>query len=375
MNEEERLKSGAVFGFFETMLDAFSMLIPAFYFASLNLTIVVYVFLISITDVFSFFMKPFVGYLTDKYGERKFLIGSSIIFVSSLFLISLTADIFTLTVLRIVGGIAEALLFILIIIYGLRKVSEKPDRKVGWFNSVYNVGWIVGMLIPGFFVDKFGILNSFYLIFAVGLIFLISIFKLTKKSEIKNIKIKPSFSFLKKIPLLVVYKTMDIAAFTTFLYFFARYGLNNLGLSRSIISIVVVVETIAFALTNYLVGRISSKSRRRYWIPLTVAFHLLGAVGMIFASSLTQYFIAAAFIGIAGGFVDIWLLSHISETVKESEKGKFLGTYGWSFDLATVVGTQVPLLFVLLNLNQFYSLLVFPAVIGIAYIINKLIIS
>jgi len=375
MTEKERLKSGAVFGFFETMMDAFSMLIPAFYFSSLNITIVIYAFLISITDIFSFSMKPFVGFLTDRYGERKFLLASSIIFIASLFLIGLTADVFTITVLRIVGGVAEALLFILIIIYGLRKVREKPDRKVGWFNSVYNIGWILGMLIPGFFVDKFGISSGFYLILAVGLIFLVSIFRLTKKSKIKNIKIKPSFSFLKKIPLLVVYKTMDIATFTAFLYFFTRYGLKTLGLSRSMISIVVVIEIIAFVLTNYLIGRISSKSRRRFWIPLTVVFHLLGAIGMIFASTLIHYFIAAAFIGIAGGFIDIWLLSHISETVKEKEKGKFLGTYGWSFDLATVVGTQIPLLFILLNLNQFASLLVFPAVIGIAYIINKLIIT
>jgi len=375
MKEEERLRSGAVFGFFQTLMAAFAMLIPAFYFSSLNITIVIYAFLLSITDVFSFLMKPFVGYLTDKYGERKFLLAGSLVFVLSLFLIGQTFDVTTITALRIVGGIASALVFILIIIYGLRKVKDKPDKKVGSFNAIFNSGWILGLLIPGFFVDKFGINSSFYLILAVGLIWLATIFRLTKKMEMKKMDIKPSFSFLKKIPVLVIYKTMDLAAFTTFLYFFARFALKNLGLSRSMVSMVVVIEVIAFAVSNYLIGRISNKSRRRYWIPLTVVFHLMGAIGMIFGSSLIHYFLASAFIGIAGGFVDIWLLSHISETVKESEKGKFLGTYGWSFDLATVVGTQVPILFILVNLNQFYSLLIFPAVIGITFIFNKLIIT
>jgi MFS family permease len=320
-------------------------------------------------------MKPFVGYLTDKYGERKFLLVSCFIFILTLFLIGQTADVATITIFRIVGGVANALVFILIIIYGLRKVSEKPDEKIGWFNAIFNGGWILGLLIPGFFVDKFGISSGFYLILLVGLVWLVLIFKLTKKIKIKNMNIKPSFSFLKKIPLLIIYKTMDLAAFTTFLYFFTRYGLKTLGLSRSVVSFVVVVEVIAFAASNYLIGRISNRSRRRYWIPLAVIFHLFGAVGMIFGSSLIHYFLASAFIGIAGGFIDIWLFSHISETVKENDKGKFLGTFGWSYDFATVVGTQVPILFVLFNLNQFTSLLVVPLVIGIAYIINKLIIS
>lgn len=375
MNEKQRLKSGAVFGFFQTMFAAFAMLIPAFYFSSLNINIVVYAFLLSITDVFSFLMKPFVGYLTDKYGERKFLFASSLVFIFTLFLIGLTTDVLTITVLRIIGGIANALVFILIIIYSLRKVKEKPDNKVGWFNGIYNWGWVIGLLIPGFFVDKFGISNGFYLILVVGLIWLAAMFRLTKKMEIKKMEIKPSFSFLKKIPLLVIYKTMDLAAFTTFLYFFTRFALNNLGLSRSIVSIVVVIEVIAFAVSNYLIGRVSNKSRRRYWIPFTAVFHFLGAIGMIFGTTLSHYLLASAFIGIAGGFVNIWIFSYISETVKEGEKGKFYGTFGWSYDLATVVGAQVPILFILLNLNQFASLLVFPLVIGIAFIFNKLIIS
>jgi MFS family permease len=367
-----RLQSGAVFGFLQTIMAAFAMLIPALYFSSLNITIVVYAVLLSIADVFSFLMKPFVGYLTDKYGERKFLLASSFMFVSSLFLIGQTSDLATITGLRIIGGVANALVFILIIIYGFRKIKEKPDKKIGWFNAIFNCGWIIGLLTPGFFMDKFGINSGFYLILMVGLIWLITIFRLIKKSEIKNIKIKPSFSFLKKIPLLLIYKTMDLAAFTTFVYFFTRFGLKNLGLSRSVVSIVVVVEVIAFAVSNYLIGRISNKSRRRYWIPVAVIFHFLGAMGMILGSNLAHYFLASAFIGIAGGFIDIWLFSHICETVKMTERGKFLGTFSWSYDLATIVGAQTPILFVLFKLNQFASLLVVPLVIGATYIISTL---
>jgi len=75
--------------------------------------------------------------------------------------------------------------------------------------------------------------------------------------------------------------------------------------------------------------------------------------------------------GFAGAFIDIWIYSKINETVKKYDKGKVFGTYGWSFDIATIVGTQLPLAFILLNLNVFASLFVLPVVGLITYIFSK----
>jgi len=53
MNETKgRLFSGAGFGFFHTMLMAFSIIVPAFYFSSLDITIVTYAFLLTEHHVF-----------------------------------------------------------------------------------------------------------------------------------------------------------------------------------------------------------------------------------------------------------------------------------------------------------------------------------
>lgn len=367
-----RLFSGAGFGFFHTILMAFAMIVPAFYFSSLKISIVTYGFLLTIGDVFSFLLKPYLGHLTDKYGERKFLLTCTFLFFITLFLIGFTDFLPNIVILKIISGIASALLYVLIIIYGLREVSENPDKKVSTFGAIKESGWIFGLLIPGLIIDKFGIKPAFYVIFVIGIIWFYFMYKLTKKYKDKpKIKVKASFSFLKKIPLLVILKSMDLAVFTAFLFFFTRYALQSLGLSRSTVSIIVIVETFFFSFTQYLVGRVSNKSKRKYWVPACIISHLVGIIIMLNATSLSHYFLASILFGAAGGFIDVWLFSKISETVEKYDKGLFYGTFGWSYDIATIAGGQMPVIFVMLGLNQFASMFVFPGLMIVAYLLSR----
>jgi len=367
-----RLFSGIGFGFSHTILIAFSMIVPAFYFSSLDISIVTYGLLLTIGDFFSFLLKPYLGYLTDKYGERRFLLVCTFLFFVTLFLIGFTDFIPLIVFLKIVSAISSALLFVLIIIYGLRNVSENPDKKVATFGALKESGWIPGLLIPGFIIDTLGIKSAFYLIFIVGVVWLYFVYKLTKKCKhTPKIKVKASFSFLQKIPLLIVLKTMDLAVFTTFLFFFTRFALQSLGLSRSMVSMIVVIETFFFSLTQYLVGRISNKSKRKYWVPACIISHSIGIIIMLNASALPYYFIASISFGAAGGFIDVWLFSRISESVERYDKGLFYGTFGWSYDFATIIGGQMPVIFVVLGLDQFASMFVFPGLMTIAYLLSR----
>jgi len=369
-DSRERLFSGAMFGFFQTLFMAFAMLIPTMYFSSLNISIAMFAFLLSIGDVFSFILKPVLGHLTDKHGERKYMMAAGVVSFVCLFMIGQTSDLLAITSLKIIGGVASALMFVTIIIYSLRKVKDNPDKKVGTYGGLSNLGWVAGLLIPGFFIDSFGIQPAFYLIFAVGVIWVLLMFRFAKKYE-GNVSAKPSFAYMKKIPAYIIFKTMDIAMFSAFVFFFARYALQTLGLSRSTVSLIVVAEVVLFALSNLAIGRISNKKLRRYWVPACIAFHLLAATTMVMATSLPMYYLAAMLIGIAGGFIDVWMYSRISETFAVEEKGKVIGTMGWSNDLATIVGAQVPLIFITLGLGTFTALYVFPLVMLATLIVAK----
>lgn len=358
--------------FFQAVMAAFAMLLLPMYFSSLNISIVAYAFLLTIGNVFSFILKPIVGFYSDLHGERKLLLLSMLVFILSLFFIGQTTDILRITVLKVIVDVSQALVMIMIMIYAYRVIEKKPDKKVGIFGGVGNAGWIPGLLLPALVLDYLGVVSTFNLVLFIGLFWLIATYIYTKKYKIKEkFKFKPSLSFIKKIPLPMTLKIVDISIFNAFLFYFVRFALKDLGLSRSIVSIIVVVEVLAFSLLQFIISRFSNKNRRRYWIPFGMLIHMAGIATLVYATSLIHFFIASFLFGFAGAFIDIWIYSRLNESVKRYDKGKVFGTYGWSFDIATIVGTQLPLAFVLMGWNIFASLFILPIAGLIVFIFSK----
>ncbi len=365
-----RILSGSLFGFFQTLFMAFAMLIPTMYFSSLNISIVMFAFLLSIGDVFSFALKPVLGHLTDRHGERALLLAGGLVFVICLFMIGQTTDLLAITGLKIASGVASALMFVTIFIYSLRHVRERPDRKVGTFNGLASLGWTAGFLIPGIFVGMYGISNAFYLILASGIVWVLLMHRLADRKRGEGAA-RPSFAFLRRTWKYIIFKTMDIGIFSAFIFFFTRYAMKTLGLSGGVVSLIVIAEVVCFSLTNFAVGRVSNPRIRRFWLPVCIAFHVAGATAMVFGSSLLHFYLVGAFLGIAGGFIDVWMYSRISEDFRPEEKGKVIGTLGWSNDLATIAGAQIPLVFIAAGLGTFTALYVFPLVMLATLVATK----
>jgi len=176
-------------------------------------------------------------------------------------MIGQTTDVFDITLLKIISDVSQALILIIIMIYAYRIVEKKPDKKVGIFGGLGNAGWIPGLLLPGIIMDFFGVSWTFNLVLGIGLFWVFITHFYTRKYKIKEkFKFKPSLSFIKKIPLPMVLKIVDISIFNAFLFYFVRFALNSLGLSRGIVSIVVVVEVAAFSLLQFAISRFSNKS-------------------------------------------------------------------------------------------------------------------
>ncbi|MCD6557698.1 MAG: MFS transporter [Candidatus Aenigmarchaeota archaeon] len=364
---ENRVIFGGTLGFFKSVLTGFSMMLLPMYFSMLNISLVSYALLLTIGDAIAFLIKPIIGHFSDKHGEKIFLIGGIILYTFSLFLIGQTTSVFNIALLQVIAGISSAFLLSIIIIFALRNVQKKPDRAVGLFGAIQSAGWIFGLLLPGFIIDRVGIKTVFYLCPVLGIV--LSLLVLKVKTKIKPSKF--SFSFVKKIPLPLIYKTIDMAVFNAFLIFFIRYALKILALSKSMISMIVAFECLVFAVSEYGLSRISNKQKRKQWIPIGMMIHGLGIATMLFGSSLSHYFVAAGLIGFAGAFIDIWVYSYISEKVGIKDKGKTIGTVEWSRELGTIFGAQVPMWFSFLAVNPFASIFVFPFIGLVTHLIKK----
>jgi MFS family permease len=353
-----RLLSGTIFGFFKSLLAGFAIILLPIYFSNMNISLITYALLLSIADVFSFIMKPVIGFISDKYGERNLLLTGTFFYVTSIFLIGQTDSVIHITFLQIIAGITHAFLLSVIIIFALRDVKENPDSKVGFFGGTGSIGWVFGLLIPGFLISTLGIKFAFYAYLFFGMIFFIMVFKFSKIYRIRSVT-KFSPNFLKRIPKPLIFKTIDMAVFNGFVIFFVRYAIKNLGLSTSMVSVLIAFECLVFALSEIFIGRISKSSRRFYWIPIGM-FMQIFAIYFMFNGHLLTYFLAAGLIGIGGSFIDIWVYSYISEKVRKMDKGKVIGTVSWSYDFGTILGAQVPALFSFIIINPFTSLVIFP---------------
>lgn len=365
---KNRVVFGGTLGFFKSMLTGFSMMLLPMYFSMMNISLISYALLLTVGDLVAFLIKPVIGYFTDRHGEKKFLVGGIILYTFSLFLIGQTTSLFNIAMLQVIAGVSSAFLLSIIIIFALRNVQKNPDKKVGLFGAIQSAGWIFGLLLPGFLIDKLGIGAVFYLCPVIGIV--LGLLVLNVKTKFKT-RTRPSLSFVKKIPLPLIYKTIDMAVFNAFLIFFIRYALKTLSLSKSMISMIVAFECLVFVLSEYGLSRISNQQRRRNWIPLGMLIHAIGIAVMLFGTNLAHYFAAAGLIGFAGAFIDIWVFSYISENVSIKNKGKVIGTVDWSRELGTIFGAQVPAWFVFLSVNPFASIFIFPFIGLVTNLINK----
>jgi MFS family permease len=362
--ETKRLFFGSMLGFYKSFFHGFTMVLFSIYFTKLGISLLPYALLFVIGDGVSFFLKPVIGVLSDRIGERYLLLVALILSSLSAFTISFTNNIFYLALLQVLVAVSLATFLTVVIIFSLRPITQKPEKKVSVFGGVSGLGWVFGLLLPGVFVDILGLKGAFYAIFIIGVsisatyIFFMNQFKF----ELRE-KSYPSIETLKKVLDPIVYKTFDIAVFSAFLIFFVRFAIGKLGMSGSIVSLIVAFESLVFGVSEILIGRYVKVDTKRFWIKWGALIHITGIVSLVLFNNIVLFFLASGLIGLAGAFIDVWCYSFLCETIEVSKRGTIFSTFSLSQDLSTITGSSLPALASFLAINPFASMILFPAII------------
>jgi len=359
-NTGKRIIPGGLFGFTNSIISGFAIILIPLYLASLDLSLLLYGLLLSVGDIASFLLKPLVGYVADRYGERKYLALFSLTWAFAFFSISLTSNIAIIAMLKISSSVSSSILLVIINIFALRAVVKEPDRKVSVYSGLTGAGWIAGLILPGLIVGFAGMGWAFAAAFAAGLSMAFLSLSFFRRYDMKIYRGSFSLGQLKKIPLPLAFKSLDIALFNAFVALFVMFGLKSLGLGRSAVVSIIVLETVVFTLSLFIIGRNSNSVRRRLWIPAGFTAEALGVMLFLAQPSMASFFSGAAFIGIGGAFIEIWVYSYISEKFRVGDKGKAIGMTGLCYDLGTIFGVQVSILLTLAGVPPFGSLLIFP---------------
>lgn len=370
--ETKRLFFGSILGFYKSFFHGFTMVLFSIYFTTIGIEVLPYAMLFVIGDGVSFFLKPVVGILSDRIGEKYLLLAALLLSSISAFLISFTENLLYLVLLQVSVAVSLATFLAIVIIFSLRPITQKTEKKVSIFGGVSGLGWTFGLLLPGIFVDLIGLKEAFYALFFIGLLISVSYLFLMKefKLELRE-KSYPSLQTLKKVLDPLIYKTFDIAVFTAFLIFFVRYAIGTLGMPGTIVSIIVAFESLIFGFSEILIGRYANVERKRFWVKWGALIHIVGIGILIFSNSIPLFFFSSGLIGLAGAFIDVWCYSRLCETVEVSKRGILFSTFSLSHDLATITGSGLPAVATFFAINPFVSMIIFPSIIFIYSFKNK----
>ena len=226
--------------------------------------------------------------------------------------------------------------------------TKELNKAEGFLYALLNVGWLIGPLIAGFFLVKWGITSVFvaatlfFLISTVAFIFmkLPPVEKKRKKIDF-NIK-KNLLDFLKNKKLRLPYMvTTGIQTWWTLIYIYVPLFMIKQGLEAYTVGIFMALIVTPLIILEYNVGKWSKKRGLR-------PFFIIGFGGLAVAS-LILFFITNIILALAimvGASVFASFIEPSQETfffkeVKKKEEEKYYPTYLTSASTGSFLGRIV----------------------------------
>lgn len=233
--------------------------------------------------LFSFFSTP----LMQKYDKTKIIVLSLITNIICYLAIYFFNNVYAYIILSVIISIAYVFR---INSYDITFRDNTPtnilNKQEGLFYSAINLSWLIGPLIGGFFLIKFGI-QSVFLFSAISATISLIIFLTLKLKKIEKKIIGYDYNPLKNIKDFFKSKkrfysylmSLGIYAWFGLIYIYVPLFLINKGVGEYFIGIFLALVCVPPLLSEYLIGKLSEK----YGFKI---FFMLGYGGLFLASIL-----------------------------------------------------------------------------------------
>lgn len=294
------------------------------------------------------------GVLSDRWGRKRMLIFSAIIFSTAPFLYMFVTKIWQLALVRFYHGFATAIFIPVAMALVSDLFHKERGEKMGWFSTSTLIGRfmapIVGGSIIGAIVYNPGL--SYKIVYLVcgisGLIALLISIKLPSNPDNRTEKPKWKGTFLsfrsvlsnKLILITAGVEASILFAYGTFETFLPLYAIAS-GFSAYEVGLFLSSQVITLALTKPLMGRFSDRHGRRHQIFLGA---IIGGI-CISAFSLSKSFILLLLLSILFGLslsiVTSATSAYIADLSLKETYGSAMGILGSVMDIGHTVGPIV----------------------------------
>jgi len=278
---------------------------------------------------------PFVAYLVDKYGRRRFMLfGYALMFVATLsyLFISQLSPVFYL--LRFVQGVSFAFSFTAASTFVTDYIpSEKRAEGLGIFSAFTIASYAIGPSLGELVIELFGFYSFFiYASFFSLIAFVLTIF--TRDGNFIRSSDRYGLGFFrliasKRYALILVSNLILAGGLGAILNFVATF-LRSKGIAAFYFFL---TYTIAVTAVRIFGGRISDKLGRKVIASPCLLAVSISLAAMYFVESPLSAVLISLFFSIGYGFLYPTLSALVIDKAGSDERGKAMGAFNASYSL------------------------------------------
>ena len=113
-------------------------------------------FIVAVSTLTGMVLKPFVGFLSDRWGRRAWLLVGTAFFTGMPFAYGFVGTPEQLFAVRIVHGVATAIYGPVTLAYVAELAQTQRAERLGWFSMARNAGYVVGPVAAGWMLLSMG---------------------------------------------------------------------------------------------------------------------------------------------------------------------------------------------------------------------------
>ncbi len=291
------------------------------------------------------------GLLSDRFGRKKMLIVSLIVFASAPLFYLIPITIWQLALIRFYHGLATAIFIPISLALVADIFKTQRGEKLGWFTTSTLIGRFIAPMAGGSLLGmmvmnpEMGFKTVYGICAVAGILALIAGLQIRVVSAevIKTNSLKNSFEVFKgvisnrRILWASIVEGSVLFSYGTLETFLPLYA-TQLGMNPYKTGILLSAQIITLSLTRPMMGRLSDKHGRIRQIFLGALFGAVSIGSLGFLTSFPGLLCASVSFGLSLSTVTSATSALIADLTTQENRGTSMGVYGSVMDIGHSLG-------------------------------------
>jgi MFS family permease len=313
----------------------------------------------------------FTGFLADRFSTRLLILIGALVGSLSSLLCVIATHWSQLAILRVIGGIADAITMPALLAVTATLSKDQPGKFFGILRGSQGLSFVVGPILGSIF-SLWSLRVPFVVDGLLSLVAFVVVFLMfqdrNKARAEHNLSVFKGLRTTFADNRVFLYLLMGISGLFSFgiLYSFVPTKAELLGLDAWQIGLILGGGAVIYSIISYTIGFLSDHYGRRWFVFVSQILIVMGGTGLIYSSNFVTLF---AFYGLfCVGETITYLLCFVyaTEIFDERYIGTAMGAFDSLMDLSLFVGPvmAISMYKVLGNINPIFLLAIFPACIA-----------